>query len=122
ALIANSEWPCSKPTFGRSMQYDAVIGESQLRRPKFLTWTMAQRQPVKASERPTWAGRSREAPRLPLPQPLRLLCAAERVECIGSDAGAVLSPGMVSSKSLVVCGKRGFAEGERFRWLADEKK
>src|SRR5262245_34268626 len=59
---------------------------------------------------------------IPLPQPLRLLCAAKRVERVSGDAGAVLCPRVVSSTNLVVCGKRGFAEGERFRRLADEKK
>ena len=46
---------------------------------------------------------------IPLPQRLRLLRAAKRVERVGSDAGAVLRPGVVSSKNLVMVGKSLFA-------------
>jgi hypothetical protein len=56
-----------------------------------------------------------------LPQRLRLLCAARRVERVGGDAGAVLGPGVIPSKNLVVHGERGFAEGERFGWLAGDQ-
>jgi hypothetical protein len=55
---------------------------------------------------------------IPLPQRLRLLCAAKRVERIGGDAGAVLVQIVVSSECVVVCAESGFAEGERFTWLA----
>jgi hypothetical protein len=40
--------------------------------------------------------------RIPLSQCFRLLCAAKRVERVGSDAGTVLGPGMTPSKNLVV--------------------
>ena len=39
---------------------------------------------------------------VPLPQRLRVLGAAKRVEGVGNDAGAVLGPRVVRSKSLVV--------------------
>jgi len=35
-----------------------------------------------------------------LPQRLRLLCTAKRIERVGSDAGAALGPGVVSSQCL----------------------
>ena len=46
---------------------------------------------------------------IPLPQRLRLLGAAERVERVGGDAGAVLGPAVVPTKSLVVSGERRLA-------------
>jgi hypothetical protein len=39
---------------------------------------------------------------MPLPQRLRLLCAVKRVECVGSDAGAVFGPGVIPSKNPLV--------------------
>src|SRR5262249_34027706 len=51
---------------------------------------------------------------IPLPQPLRLVCAAKRVEGVGGDAGAGLGQRVILSKSLVVCGKRGLTKGQRF--------
>ena len=48
---------------------------------------------------------------IPLPQRLRLLCAAKRVERVGSDAGAVLGPGVVQAKQLGVSSESGLAEG-----------
>jgi hypothetical protein len=42
------------------------VGESQSRHPKVLVWTMGQQQKVKASGRPTRAGRSRGGRHLPL--------------------------------------------------------
>src|SRR5215831_18478549 len=58
---------------------------------------------------------------IPLPQRLRLLRAAKRVERVGSDAGAVLGPGVVPSQHLVVSSQSGLAKSERFGRLADEK-
>ena len=55
---------------------------------------------------------------IPLPQRLRLLGAAKRVERVGSDAGAVLGPGVVQAKKLGVGSESGLAEGERFGRLA----
>ena len=60
---------------------------------------------------------------IPLPQRLRLLGAAKRVERVGSDAGAVLGPGVVPSKGLVVGGEGGLAEVRALRsgWPLDEE-
>src|SRR5262249_36819586 len=55
---------------------------------------------------------------IPLPQRLRLLCAAKRVERVGSDAGAILGPGVIPSENLFVCGEGCFAESERFGRMA----
>src|SRR5262245_13172871 len=44
---------------------------------------------------------------------MRLLGAAKRVERVGSDACAVLGPGVVPSQNLVVSGE---GKSERFRW------
>jgi hypothetical protein len=52
------------------------------------------------------------------PQRLRPLGAAKCVERVGSDAGAFLGPGVIPSKSLVVGGESGLADGERFGRLA----
>ena len=49
---------------------------------------------------------------IPLPQRLRLLCTAKRVERVGSDAGAVLGPGVVQAKQLGVSSESGLAEGK----------
>jgi hypothetical protein len=58
---------------------------------------------------------------IPLPQRLRLVGAAKHVECGGSEAGAILGPGVIPSKNLVVCGESGLAERERFgRRTAEE--
>ena len=55
----------------------------------------------------------------PLPQGIRLLCAAKRVERIGSDAGAVLGQIVVSSDCDVVCAKKRFSPVvSASRWLA----
>ena len=47
---------------------------------------------------------------IPLPQRLRFLGAAERVERVGGGASAVLGPGVVATKGLVVRGEGGLAK------------
>jgi hypothetical protein len=56
-----------------------------------------------------------------LPQRLRLLGAAKRIERVGGDAGAVFGPGVVPSKSLLVGSESGLSKGERFGRMADKK-
>ena len=58
---------------------------------------------------------------VPLPQRLRLLCAAKRVERIGGDAGAVLGPGMIFTKNFAMRSEGIFAERQRFCRMLDEK-
>ena len=52
---------------------------------------------------------------IPLSQRLRLFHPAKRV---GSDAGAILGPGVIPSKNLVVGGEGGVAERQRFGRVA----
>ena len=56
-----------------------------------------------------------------LPQRLRLLGAAKRIERVGSDAGAVLGPRVIASKNFVMGSESGFAMSERFSRRAAEK-
>jgi hypothetical protein len=55
---------------------------------------------------------------IPLPQRLSLFHPAKRVERVGSDAGAILGPGVIPSKNLVVGGEGGVAERQRFGRVA----
>jgi hypothetical protein len=49
-----------------------------------------------------------------LPQRLRLVRAVKRIERVGSDAGAILGPRVVSSKNLIVSSESVLAKSERF--------
>src|SRR5262249_12946433 len=51
---------------------------------------------------------------IPLPQPLRLLCAAKRFERVGGHAGAVLGPRVVASRDHIEIGQRRLREGESY--------
>jgi hypothetical protein len=58
---------------------------------------------------------------IPLPQRCGLLAAVKNVECMGSDACAVLGPRLVWSENFVVGHKSALREHERLGRLADGK-
>jgi hypothetical protein len=76
---------------------------------------MISKQVRGQSDRASWGLRVvRTRNPIPLPQRLRLLGAAKRIERSDTDARAVLGPSVVSSEDLVRGGEGGLAEGERF--------